>query len=335
LALRDADYDPRSHRSGSVLPVCLGVSTSALDVIENGFREMKQRGPGRVNSLVVANGNPQAAAKLIAEKLGVETHATTICSACPSGIDAIAMAVARIRSGEAEVAIAGGADAPVTPLTMASLASAGLSSMANAQPERASRPYDENCDSGVISEGAGVLVLENLEHALARGARVYLEITGFSAQMDSDPAEPFDGLEGAMRVSLANASRDVRDVDYLCSYGPGHPLLDAAEVRAIRRVFGPFADRLPVSSIKGVTGNPLAACGPIQVIACGLAMQHGLIPPTANFETANEGCDLDFVPRQARRHRVNCALINVRGLGGGNSSMVVERVDAGEGVSYS
>lgn len=332
MALRDADFDPRIGKRATVLPVCLGVSTSALDVIENGFRELKHRGPGRVNSLVVSNGNPQAAAQLIAEKLGVETHATTICSACPSGIDAIAMAVARVRSGEADVAIAGGADAPITPLTMASLTSAGLSSTANANPHQASRPYDGKSDSGVISEGAGVLVLENLDHALARGAQVYMEITGYSAQMDYDPEDSFGGLEGSMRVSLANASRNVHDVDYICSYGPGHPALDAAEVRMIRRVFGPGADRLPISSIKGVTGNPLAASGPFQVITCALAFRNNTIPPTANFESAKAGYDLDFVPLQARRTRLNCALINVRGLGGGNSSMIVERVDADDAL---
>ncbi|MBA3962715.1 MAG: beta-ketoacyl-[acyl-carrier-protein] synthase family protein [Chthoniobacterales bacterium] len=328
MALRDAGFDPRSRRLGSALPVCLGVSTSAIDLIENGFHELKHRGPNRVNSLVVRNGNPQAAAQLIAEKLGVETHATTICSACPSGIDAIAMAATRIRSGDAEVALAGGADAPITPLTMASLSAAGLSSMANSRPMRASRPYDKESDSGVISEGAGMLVLENLDHAVARGAQVYLEITGYAAQMDHDPEEPFGGMEGAMRISLANASRRADEVDYICSYGPGHPALDAAEVRAVRSVFGAAADRMPVSSIKGVTGNPLAACGPLQVIACALAFKHDVIPPTANLQVPSFGCDLDFVPMRSRQTRLNCALVNVRGLGGGNSSMILERVGA-------
>lgn len=331
MALRDADFHPRNRRPGRVLPVCLGVSTSALDVIENGFQELKHRGPQRVNSLVVSNGNPQAAAQLIAEKLGVETHATTICSACPSGIDAIAMGVNRIRSGEADVAIAGGADAPITPLTMASLTSAGLSSFSNANPGRASRPYDEKTDSGVISEGAGVLILENLDHALARGAKIYLEITGYAAQMDYDPNVPFGGMEGAMRISLANAGRTVEEVDYICSYGPGHPILDASEVRIIKKVFGPAAGRIPVSSIKGVTGNPLAACGPFQVITCALAFQHNLVPPTANLDSRQRQDDMDFVPGIARRNRLNSALVNVRGLGAGNSSMVVERVRPEDG----
>lgn len=326
MALRNADFDPASRPRGSVLPVCIGVSTSALDVIERGFHELQEKGPRRVNSGVVSNCQPQAAAHLIAQKLGVETQATTISSACPSGIDAIAMAAARIARGEVEIALAGGADAPVTPLTMASFASAGLSSFANSEPQRASRPYDQGSDSGVISEGAGVVVIESLEHAVARGARIYLEITGYATQMDHDPEDPFAGLEHTMRLALANASRQPRDIDYICSYGPGHPVLDVAEVKMIRRVFGSDAERVPISSIKGVTGNPLSAAGPFQLICCALAFQHNLIPPTANHEDPLPGCELDFVPRKARKALLKTALINVRGLGGGNSSMVVERV---------
>lgn len=329
LALADADFDPRTQSATSVLPVYIGVSTSAMDVLERGFRELQEGGPRAVNPGVVRNCQPQAVTQLIAEKLGVETNATTISSACPSGVDAIASAVARIKGGGAEVAIAGGADSHVTPLAMACFASAGLSSFANAEPARASRPYDAGSDSGVISEGAGVLVLENLEHALARGATSYLEITGYAAQMDHDSDDPFGGLESAMRLALANAGRGVDEIDYICSYGPGHPVLDAAEVRMIRRVFGKEANRVPVSSIKGVTGNPLAAAGPFQLICCALAFKHDRIPPTANHENPGLECDLDFVPGKARKAHLDCALINVRGLGAGNSSMVVERVSDG------
>jgi 3-oxoacyl-[acyl-carrier-protein] synthase II len=327
MALHDANFDPRKEKLNTVLPVCIGVSSSSFDVIENGFRQMQERGPQRMSSGVVRNCQPQAVAHLIAQKLGVETHASTISSACNSGIDAIAAAAAMIKEGETEVVIAGGADAPVTPLAMASLASAGLLSFANSDPLHASRPYDAGCDAGVAAEGAGVVIVEHLEHAQARGARVYLEITGYAAQMDHDPDDPFGGLEATMRLALANAGRQAREVDYICAYGPGDPLLDVAEVKMIRRVFGSSADLVPVSSIKGVTGNPLAAAGPLQLITCALAFQHNSIPPTANHDRAGAGCDLDFVPeKNGRRGRLNCALINVRGLGGGNSSMVVERI---------
>ncbi len=328
MALRDAGLDPAKSARGSLMPICLGVSTTAMEVLEGGFDQLRKHGPKRVTCFGLSNCQPQAAAQMIAEKLGVETHATTFSSACPGGMEAIANAAARIRSGEVDVAIAGGSDAPITPLSFAAFASAGLTSFSNANPKRASRPYDEKSDSGVISEGAGMVVLENLDRAIARGARSYLEITGYSAKSDHDSSDPFAGLESTMRLALANASREVSQVDYICSYGPSHPLLDAAEVRMIRRVFGPFADTIPVSSIKGVIGNPLSAGGPLQVITCALAFENNLIPPTANHETPNGGCDLDFVPGQARKARLHCILINVRGLGGGNTSMVVERVGA-------
>jgi 3-oxoacyl-[acyl-carrier-protein] synthase II len=326
MALKDARFNPKTEKAGAVLPISIGVSTSAMDVLERGFRELAERGPRGVNPGVVRNCQPQAVAHLIAEKLGVETETITISSACPSGIDAVASAAARIRSGDVDVAIAGGADSHVTPLAMASFASAGLSSFANDDPLHASRPYDAASDSGVISEGACIVILENLDRALARGVTPYLEVSGYSAQSDCDPNEPCGGLEFTMRLALANASRDVEDIDYICSYGPGHPLLDLAEVKMIRRVFGPLADHVPVSSIKGVTGNPLAAAGPFQLVSCALAFKHNMIPPTANHEAPNFGCDLDFVPKTARKAHLTTALVNVRGLGGGNSSMIVERI---------
>lgn len=326
MALEDANFDPRIDKTSTVLPICIGVSTSAMDILERGFRELEDRGPRGVNPGVVRNCQPQAVAHLIAEKIGVESETVTISSACPSGMDAIASAAARIRSGEVDVAIAGGADAHITPLGMASFASAGLSSFANSDPTRASRPYDAASDSGVISEGAGILVLENLERAVARGATPYLEVTGYAAQTDYNPEDPGSGLESTMRLALANARLDIDQINYICSYGPGHPELDAAEVKMIRRVFGSVADHIPVSSIKGVTGNPLAAAGPFQVACCAQAFKHNVIPPTTNHDWPNAACDLDFVPIKPRKARINSALINVRGLGGGNSSMVVERV---------
>lgn len=324
MALKDANYDASTQTKDSILPVIIGVSTSALDVIERVFHPVSKHQPRQVGPSELGASTPQAPANFIADRIGASAHGATLSSACPSGLDAIAVAAAMIRRGEAEIAIAGGADAPVTPLAMASFASAGLSSFAHSDDaSHASRPYDRKGDSGVISEGAGIVVLESWEHAAARGVRSYLAIEGYCTQKDSDPLDPCGGLECTMRLALANACRSVRQVDYICSYGPGHPALDAAEVLMIRRVFGDRAPLVPVSSIKGVTGNPLAAAGPMQIISCALAFRHNLIPPTANHEEPQEACDLDFVPRRARKGQLNCALVNVRGLGGGNSSMVL------------
>jgi 3-oxoacyl-[acyl-carrier-protein] synthase II len=241
-------------------------------------------------------------------------------------LDAIASAAAMIRQGEADLAVAGGTDATITPLSMASFSAAGLSSTRNTEPERASRPFDLLRDSGVISEGAGMLILENYETAIARGVTPYLEITGYGTQGDSYSSDELFGLGQTMRTAIETAGKTLDEIDYICAYGPGHPALDVMETDMIKRVFGQRAYGIPISSIKGVTGNALSAAGPHQIITCALCFKHGIIPPTANYEVADPRCDLDYVPGRYRARKVNTALINVRGLGGGNSSMVVERV---------
>ena len=211
---------------------------------------------------------------------------------------------------------------------MASFATAGLSSTRNSDPERASRPFDLLRDSGIISEGAGMLILENYETAISRGVSPYLEITGYGTQGDSYTSDEVFGLGQTMRMALESAGKTPDDIDYICAYGPGHPALDIVETDMIKRVFGPRAYRIPISSIKGCTGNALSAAGPHQLITCGLCFKHNIIPPTANYEVSDPRCDLDYVGGRYRSRKVNTALINVRGLGGGNSSLVVERVVA-------
>jgi 3-oxoacyl-[acyl-carrier-protein] synthase II len=326
MALKDAGLDLAALDLPSPTPVVIGVSTSAIDIIESVYRAVENDTPNRAPTTSAAASIPQAAANLIADRLGKSANAVTISSACPSGLDAIADAAAMIRSGEAEMAIAGGADAPVTPLTIASFISGGLSSYRNDEPETASRPFDLTRDSGVISEGAGVFVLENLERALARGARIYIEIGGYGKLRDMDAARPASGLAGSMRLALANSSTSVQQIDYISAYGPGHPILDSAEIAVIKEVFGDRAYAIPVSSIKGVTGNALAAGGPFQVMACALSIRDRLLAPTANYEFADPSCDLDVVPNRARRATVESALVNVRGIGGSASSLVVKRV---------
>lgn len=328
MALEDAGLDANNLDLPSPVPVVIGISTSAIDVIERVYNALQEKNPNRVPTTSSAASIPQAAANTIADRIGSVAHAATVSSACPSGLDALADAAAMIRSGTAEIAIAGGADAPITPLTMASFIASGLSSYRNGEPEKASRPFDADRDSGVISEGASVFVVENLERAEARGATIYLEVIGYGKQRDLDTTRPGSGLEESMRLALANASRLPEDIDYISAYGPSHPILDAVEVKSIKRVFGPLAYSIPVSSIKGVTGNPLAAGGPFQVVSCALTIRDGLIPPTANYEVADPECDLDFVPGRARKAKVDCALVNVRGIGGSASSLVIERIAA-------
>ena len=324
MALEDAGLEVSEADLPSPTPVVVGVSTSAMDIIERSISNFAERGESGISPTAVGALTPQAAANVIADRIGVHAHASTVSSACPSGLDALAIAANMIESGAAELAIAGGADAPITKHTFAAFIATGMSSCRNGEPERASRPFDLERDSGVISEGAGMFVLEDLERAEARGARPYLEINGYARQRDDIPENPGSGLLGSMRLALANSGRSIDAIDYICAYGPGHPVLDAAEVRYIKEVFGERAYSMPISSIKGVTGNPLAAGGPLQVAACALSLRDQIIPPTANYELPDPDCDLDFVPRP-RKAKLDSILLNVRGLGGSASSLVVSR----------
>ena len=326
MALRDAGLDSDNLKLPSVTPVIIGVSMNAMDVIERAFYAVRSNGPNRMPSTTSAASIPQAPASVIADRLGAAAHAATVSSACTSGLDAVADAAAMIRFGEAEIAIAGGTDAPITPLVMGSFIASGLVCHNNGDSERASRPFDWLRKSGVLSEGAGIFIMENLERALARGARIYMELTGYAKRRDLDPAKPASALADSMGLALANAQITINEVDYISAYGPGDPVLDAAEVVTIKDVFADRAYSIPVSSIKGVTGNPLAAGGPFQIAACALSIRDQIIAPTANYQVEDPNCDLDFVPKRARKTKLDCALINVRGLGGGASTLVVNRV---------
>jgi len=325
MALKDAGLEINNLSLPSPTPVVIGVSTSAIDVIESVHFAVDRGTPNRAPVSSAAASIPQAAANTIADRIGTYANATTVSSACPSGLDALADAAAMVRSGEVEAAVAGGADAPITPLTLASFIGSGLVSASNGEPELASRPFDLNRESGVLAEGAGIFILENYERALARGVRPYVEIAGFGKQRDIDRTKPASGLLDSMKLALANAGRSIHDVDYISAYGTGDPILDAAEVAVIKQVFGPRAYEIPISSIKGVTGNALGASGPLQVIAAALAMRDRRVPPTANLRSFDPSCDLDFVPCQPRRAKIDCALINVRGIGGSASTLVLHR----------
>ena len=326
MALKDAGLETNNLSLPSPTPVVIGVSTSAIDVIESVHFAVDRGTPNRAPVSSAAASIPQAAANTIADRIGTYANATTVSSACPSGLDALADAAAMIRSGEVEAAVAGGADAPITPLTLASFIGSGLVSPSNGEPELASRPFDLTRESGVLAEGAGIFILENYERALARGARAYVEIAGFGKQRDTDRMKPASGLLDSMKLALANAGRSINDVDYISAYGTGDPILDAAEVAVIKQLFGARAYEIPISSIKGVTGNALGASGPLQVIASALAIRDRQIPPTANLRSFDPSCDLDFVPCQPRRAKIDCALINVRGIGGSASTLVLHRL---------
>ncbi len=325
MALADAQIDEGELASEHPIPLLVGIGCAAMDVIEEGMTRLLERGPTRVPTHTVSGGQPHHAASVVAQHISLVTQAITISSACAAGLDAIGLGADAIRRGKADVALCGGTDAPISPMTFACLAKTGLLTTRNERPEQASRPFDVDRDSGVISEGAGMVVLENLDHALARGARPYLEILGYASRVDTDLEVSGSGFDVAMEEALANASRRPADIDYICAHGPGHPGMDRIETAMIKSVFGARAWTVPISSIKGVIGNPLSAAGALQVIACALMIQNGIVTPTANLDLADPECDLDYVPRVARHIRIHCALINSHGMGGGNSSVIVQR----------
>ncbi len=322
MAIRDAGLTQAMLSSFSPLPIIIGVSSSAFEVIERAKEQLMSRGPEYISPYVVSACQPHATATTMASALNVKAIPSTISTGCPAGLDAIASAAAMIRTHQAEIAIAGGADAPVNPLAVACLSAAGMLPADIQDPGTASRPFDRDRKGGILSEGAGVLVLENMEHALARGATPLLEIVGYGMAGDKPGSESGSGLLATMNRAMANACACPEDLNYVCAHGPSDPTIDRVETEMIKHALGEQAYKVPVSSIKGVLGNPLAAAGPFQVIACAMAMQEGMIPPTANYENADPDCDLDYTPKP-RRARIKTALINLHGLGGGNSSMIV------------
>jgi len=326
LAVDDSGLKGANPVSDSAFPVFLGISSSSMEVFAHGMECLLTKGPLSVPPHIVSAGMPQQAATVVSEEIAFTTGGHTISSACASGLDAMSVAMGQIRSGTVDIALAGGADAPISPSFFAFLDRAGLASRRNDNPEQASAPFDRDCDSGVISEGAAVLVVENLQHALARGAPIYAELAGSGTYANMEPSKLLSGLPKAMEFALANAGRRRETIDYICAHGPGHPVIDRLEVRVLKDFFGEHIHQIPVSSIKGVIGNPLAATGPMQAIVCACAIRDRLVPPTANFKEAHDDHALDFVANHPRPANIESALINLHGIGGNNSCMVVEKV---------
>jgi len=327
LAFEDAGLTQAILRQSGPVAVMMGVNTSAVDYIEKSKERLMKFGPERMPPTAISTVQPHAVSSSIVEMLGVNVRALTISTACAAGLDAIARATADLRAGKAEIAFAGGTDSSINPLSVACFGSAGLVPKNVTDPRRASRPFDRERAGGLMSEASGVVVLEELTHALSRGATPYLEVTGYGFHTDEIGSEPASGLRLTMSEALANAGRYPADVDYVCAHGPSDSVIDRVETAMIKSVLGSHAYRIPVTSIKGVTGNPMAAAGALEVATCALIMRNGLVPPTANYRFPDPACDLDYVPGQSRIADIRCALINIHGLGGANSSLVVEKVD--------
>lgn len=327
MALKDSGGQPGTQDWPAQISLVVGSASPAEDLIEKAYMRFHRRGASGLSPGLIGHAQSHSIAGQINQYFGFFDRFQTTASACPSGLDALGIAAAMVARGEADVVLAGGADAPLSKVYFNALVNAGLVSIRSGDPAKISAPFDASCDTGVVSEGAGFLVLENAALARARGARIYASCTGYGQAIDPDLEAIESGLSTAIKAALNMAGLRPEDVDYICAHGPGHPELDRAEVACIHEVFGDWAYRLPVSSIKGVTGNTMCAAGSHQTAAAAKAIYHGLVPPTANLVHPAMGCDLDFVPGQARRTDVHHALINNHGVGGGNSCLIVERFE--------
>jgi 3-oxoacyl-[acyl-carrier-protein] synthase II len=320
------------ERNRDAIAVLFATGVGGLSTIVEQEAVRMGKGAGRVSPFAIPALMPNAAAGQIGLHLGVRGMGMALASACASSNDAIGMAAAAIRLGWAPAVITGGTEAALLPLGIAAFNQAGaLSTNYNEAPARASRPFDRERDGFVLSEMATALVLEDLDHARARGAEIWAEVAGYGASMDAHhltaPAPDGNGAVRAMRAALASAALEPAEIDYISAHGTSTPLNDRVETLAIKEVFGERAARLPISSIKSMVGHSAGGCGALEAAACAYALQEGLLPPTINYEVPDPECDLDYVPNTARKAAIRAALSNNFGFGGHNSCVILRRVD--------
>jgi 3-oxoacyl-[acyl-carrier-protein] synthase II len=306
--------------------VFIGTAIGGVCTLLDAYDTMHTRGPKRVSALMAPMMMPNAGAGEVAIRYGLHGPSLSLASACATGSNAIGEAADYIRRGRAEVMICGGGESVMHPLTLAAFANMGAVSQRNDEPERASRPFDADRDGFVMGEGAGVLILESLEHAQRRGARIYAELVGYGASSDAfhitAPDEDGSGAARSMQAALDDAGLQPADIDYVNAHGTSTPLNDPIETRAIHKVFGEYAPKLAVSSTKSMTGHLMGAAGAVEAIACIKTLVTGVIHPTINYETPDPACDLDYVPNQARKTHPRTALSNSFGFGGHNATLI-------------
>lgn len=330
-ALRHAQYaiDPAD---GTNVAVIIGTAIGGITTLMSEYDTLLAKGPGRVSPFLMPMMLPDMASGSLSIRLGAKGVNYCLVSACASGADSIGEAANIIRRGDADVAIAGGTEAPITPIAIAGFAAAKALTSLNDEPERASRPFDATRDGFVLAEGAGVLVLEAEEHARARGARILAEVAGYGATSDAyhitQPDEQGAGSTRAMRRALAEAGLQPDDIGYINAHGTSTSLNDRLETLAIKKVFGDYAHTLPISSTKSMTGHLLGAAGAIEAAFSVLALTNGILPPTATLVTPDDACDLDYVPGTARSAAgLEAVMSNSLGFGGHNASLIFRRYE--------
>jgi len=326
-AIRDAQLT--GNVAGERCGVAVGSGVGGLGFIENNVRSLVSGGPRRVSPFLVPGCVVNMASGNIAIRHGFKGPNFSIATACTTGTHNIGYAARTIAFGDADAMIAGGAEMAACPVGMAGFASARALSTRNDDPQSASRPWDKDRDGFVLSSGAAVLVLESYDHAVARGADIYAEITGFGMSDDAvhvtTPPESGEGAALAMTNAMKNAGLEPGDINYINAHGTSTPLGDIAEVNAIKSAFGASSADVAVSSTKSMTGHLLGAAGALEAVISILTLNNGLLPPTINLETPSEGCDLDFVPKTARACSVNHVMSNSFGFGGTNGTLIFSK----------
>ena len=309
--------------------VAIGSGIGGIDTIEVGLRKLFDRGPRSVSPFVVPKLMVNALAGNVSIRFGLKGANIATATACATGSHAIGAAFHIIQRGDADVMVAGGSEGAVTPLCVGSFAAMKALSTRNDDPTRASRPFDRDRDGFVLAEGAGIIVMEELEHAKARGARIYAELVGFGVTGDAThiaaPDDQGRGARKAMEIALKDAELNTTDIKYINAHGTSTPLGDKAEVTAVKALFGAHAANIAMSSTKGVTGHTLGGAGAIETVAAVKAIVEGVLPPTINLENPDEGFDLNFVANVAQEVKFDYAINNSFGFGGHNTSMVLAR----------
>jgi len=328
MAVEDASLDVNSldqDRFG----VCIGSGIGGLETLESQYNIMIEKGPGRVSPFFIPMMISNIAAGYVSMTFNAKGPNMTVVTACASATNAIGEAYKIIQRNDADIMITGGTEASITPMAIAGFCSMKALSQRNEEPKKASRPFDKDRDGFVMGEGAGILILEDLEHAIKRGARIYAEIVGYGATADAyhitAPAPEGEGAYKAMKRAVADAGIDPKEIDYINAHGTSTELNDKFETMAIKKLMGDYVYKVMVSSTKSMTGHLLGAAGGVEAIACIMAITEGIVPPTINYEVKDENCDLDYVPNHARKAEVNYAMSNSLGFGGHNASILLKK----------
>jgi 3-oxoacyl-[acyl-carrier-protein] synthase II len=331
-ALRDANLNVAEDTDPERVGVYVGSGIGGLSTWEEQHRILLEKGPKRLSPFFIPMMIANMGTGQISIHTGAKGPSSTAVTACATGTNSIGDSFKIIQRGDADVMICGGAEAPICPTGLGGFGAMRALSQRNDEPERASRPFDVDRDGFVMGEGAGILILESLEHAQKRGARIYAEIIGYGMSSDAyDMYEPSPGGEGAARCmvrALKDAKISPEDVSYINMHGTSTGAGDVAETKAIKSTFGEAAYRIPASSTKSMTGHLLGAAGGIEAVICGLSILHSELAPTINLEKPDVECDLDYVPNVSRKADVNIAMSNSFGFGGHNATIILKKFEA-------